>query len=239
MRQNWRLRKVGTTILGDLSYRSAGSRFWQSGTFEVSKSSEPRAGSSLQVTLPSELEGISYIQVTIQKGRNSKFNTDLLKDVDGNGDCFEVWCRPGKRDENAYCIICNQTINCSQHGVTAVKWHSQSKKHLELTSKLRDPDGRLKRPAAVQAALDFSSATGVMTHADRVTASEALFVLALTIKGLPWLKISVKISPFRMGMLTLSEASARIEEFRMIGRTLSGKREWYSPHDVICQKVQQ
>ncbi|XP_049515581.1 mediator of RNA polymerase II transcription subunit 17-like, partial [Dermacentor silvarum] len=45
-----------------------GSRFWQSGTFEVSKSSEPRAGSSLQVTLPSELEGISYIQVTIQKG---------------------------------------------------------------------------------------------------------------------------------------------------------------------------
>ncbi|KAL3225113.1 hypothetical protein MRX96_004694 [Rhipicephalus microplus] len=67
MRQNWRLRKVGTTILGDLSYRSAGSRFWQSGTFEVSKSSEHRAGSSLQVTLPSELEGISYIQVTIQK----------------------------------------------------------------------------------------------------------------------------------------------------------------------------
>ncbi|XP_050038305.1 mediator of RNA polymerase II transcription subunit 17 isoform X1 [Dermacentor andersoni] len=68
MRQNWRLRKVGpSTIVGDLSYRSAGSRFWQSGTFEVSKSSEPRAGSSLQVTLPSELEGISYIQVTIQK----------------------------------------------------------------------------------------------------------------------------------------------------------------------------
>lgn len=67
MRQNWRLRKVGATILGDLSYRSAGSRFWQSGTFEVSKSNDARGGSSLQVTLPSELEGISYIQVTIQK----------------------------------------------------------------------------------------------------------------------------------------------------------------------------
>ncbi|XP_064484913.1 mediator of RNA polymerase II transcription subunit 17-like isoform X2 [Ornithodoros turicata] len=85
MRQNWRLKKVGNTILGDLSYRSAGSRFWQSGTFEVSKSAQalaitkqpttpeigtsgaPPRGSSLKVTLPSELEGISYIQVTIQK----------------------------------------------------------------------------------------------------------------------------------------------------------------------------
>ncbi|CAN8000590.1 unnamed protein product [Ixodes hexagonus] len=83
MRQNWRLKKVGGTILGDLSYRSAGSRFWQSGTFEVSKSAQalaasggspselssvgPPRGSSIKVTLPSELEGISYIQVTIQK----------------------------------------------------------------------------------------------------------------------------------------------------------------------------
>lgn len=80
MRQNWRLKKVGNTILGDLSYRSAGSRFWQSGTFEVSKSAQALAAtsatesatvvprsSSIKVTLPSELEGISYIQVTIQK----------------------------------------------------------------------------------------------------------------------------------------------------------------------------
>lgn len=83
MRQAWRLRKAGSSILGDISYRSAGSRFWQTGTFEVSKSAhamamsqgdvpqgpEPqRPPSSVKITLPSELEGISYIQVTIQKG---------------------------------------------------------------------------------------------------------------------------------------------------------------------------
>ena len=34
---NWRLKKVGNSILGDLSYRTAGSQFKQSGLFEVSK----------------------------------------------------------------------------------------------------------------------------------------------------------------------------------------------------------
>ena len=37
LRQNWRLRKVGNSILGDLSYRTAGSQYKQSGVFEVSK----------------------------------------------------------------------------------------------------------------------------------------------------------------------------------------------------------
>ena len=57
----------------------AGSRFWQSGTFEVTKSEAEDAGntdaiysphpepSSLLVTVPSELEGIAYIQVAIRK----------------------------------------------------------------------------------------------------------------------------------------------------------------------------
>lgn len=78
MRQTWRLKKASNTILGDLSYRSGGSRYWQSGTFEVSKSEvvdnsnilaanasvTPR--NILKVTLPNELEGVSYIQVAIQ-----------------------------------------------------------------------------------------------------------------------------------------------------------------------------
>ena len=34
---NWRLKKVGNSILGDLSYRTAGSQFKQSGLSEVSK----------------------------------------------------------------------------------------------------------------------------------------------------------------------------------------------------------
>ena len=70
---------------------TAGSHFWQSGTFEVTKSegdpndpdpSDPMhnglrpESSSLQVTVPSELEGIAYIQVAIRKlnGRNGYDN---------------------------------------------------------------------------------------------------------------------------------------------------------------------
>lgn len=40
LRQNWRLKKVGETIIGDLSYRTVGSRFGMNGTFEVSKSED-------------------------------------------------------------------------------------------------------------------------------------------------------------------------------------------------------
>merc|ERR1719228_1768689 len=40
LRQNWRLKKVGNSILGDLSYRTAGSQFKQSGVFEVTKADD-------------------------------------------------------------------------------------------------------------------------------------------------------------------------------------------------------
>ncbi len=40
LRQNWRLKKVSNTILGDLSYRTAGSTFKQSGVFEVVKADD-------------------------------------------------------------------------------------------------------------------------------------------------------------------------------------------------------
>eukprot|EP00094_Tigriopus_californicus_P001926 TCALIF_01855-PA protein Name:"Similar to MED17 Mediator of RNA polymerase II transcription subunit 17 (Drosophila melanogaster)" AED:0.03 eAED:0.03 QI:5/1/0/1/1/0.5/2/0/757 len=96
LRQNWRLKKVLNTILGDLSYRTAGSQFKQSGVFEVVKSDEngpegsappgaaattPSGGhedgskggaqkSALKVNVPSDLEGIAYIQVTIQTSQN-------------------------------------------------------------------------------------------------------------------------------------------------------------------------
>lgn len=85
LRRNWRLRKVGNSIIGDLSYRTAGSRFMQPGVFEVTKSESgsssppqsptvpptPRPPSSLKVTIPSELEGNSFIQVTIQKDQET------------------------------------------------------------------------------------------------------------------------------------------------------------------------
>ncbi|XP_060062888.1 mediator of RNA polymerase II transcription subunit 17-like [Ylistrum balloti] len=73
LRQNWRLKKAGKLILGDLSYKSAGSRYWQGGTFEVVKSTSVGEGSeaslqkgSLEVIIPSELEGVAYIQVEVK-----------------------------------------------------------------------------------------------------------------------------------------------------------------------------
>jgi len=88
LRQSWRLKKVGNTILGDLSYRSAGSRFQHTGVFEVTKAedgaalAEPVDGqmkpTMIKVSIPSELDGTAYIQVTIQKGMRRGFG-DLIK----------------------------------------------------------------------------------------------------------------------------------------------------------------
>ena len=78
LRQSWRLKKVGSAILGDLSYKSAGSRFNYNPFFEVTKAEDGAITSEvvegqtkptmIKVTIPSELEGAAYIQVTIQKG---------------------------------------------------------------------------------------------------------------------------------------------------------------------------
>lgn len=89
LRQNWRLKKVSNTIIGDLSYRTAGSKFPQTGTFEVTKAEEdsmyknsppsspvsvnqtalPSSSpmSSLRVNVPSELQGVAYIKIITQK----------------------------------------------------------------------------------------------------------------------------------------------------------------------------
>ncbi|XP_015924688.1 mediator of RNA polymerase II transcription subunit 17 [Parasteatoda tepidariorum] len=96
MRQVWRLKKVGNNILGDLSYRSAGSRFWQSGVFEVTKTetsdnavvpvppSVPLRGNAIKVNLPNELEGVSYIQVSIQNDTETIASGELTIPVTPN-----------------------------------------------------------------------------------------------------------------------------------------------------------
>ncbi|KAK7506883.1 hypothetical protein BaRGS_00001734 [Batillaria attramentaria] len=74
LRKQWRLKKVSTNIVGDLTYKSVGSRFWQGGSFEVRKSSEvdrvdaegEGSKSMVEVTVPSELEGVAYIQVEVK-----------------------------------------------------------------------------------------------------------------------------------------------------------------------------
>uniref|UniRef100_A0A8D0DPD6 Cofactor required for Sp1 transcriptional activation subunit 6 n=1 Tax=Salvator merianae TaxID=96440 RepID=A0A8D0DPD6_SALMN len=74
LRQHWKLRKVGDKILGDLSYKSAGSLFPHHGTFEVIKNTDidldkkiPEDYCPLDVQIPSDLEGSAYIKVSIQK----------------------------------------------------------------------------------------------------------------------------------------------------------------------------
>lgn len=74
LRQHWKLRKVGDKILGDLSYRSAGSLFPHHGTFEVIKNTDldldkkiPDDYCPLDIMIPSDLEGSAYIKVSIQK----------------------------------------------------------------------------------------------------------------------------------------------------------------------------
>ncbi|XP_075225487.1 mediator complex subunit 17 [Lycorma delicatula] len=85
LRKNWRLKKVANTIVGDLSYRTAGSKYSQTGMFEVTKAedeeikslsppSSPGAStptsklnSALRVSVPSELQGVAYIQVLCKK----------------------------------------------------------------------------------------------------------------------------------------------------------------------------
>lgn len=70
---------MGNIILGDLSYKTAGSRFPQNGVFEVSQAEHDndlfetndeiggsKLSSALKVTVPQELQGIAYIQVVIQ-----------------------------------------------------------------------------------------------------------------------------------------------------------------------------
>jgi len=93
LRQNWRLKKVGNSILGDLSYRTAGSQFKQSGVFEVTKADtevtggggEGKVKSALKVTVPSELEGIAYIQVTIQRDNEQLVSATLGQFSAGSG----------------------------------------------------------------------------------------------------------------------------------------------------------
>uniref|UniRef100_A0A3Q3VYB6 Mediator of RNA polymerase II transcription subunit 17 n=1 Tax=Mola mola TaxID=94237 RepID=A0A3Q3VYB6_MOLML len=74
LRSQWKLRKVGDKILGDLSYRSAGSLFPHHGTFDVIKNTDidldkkiPEDYCPLDVQIPSDLEGSAYIKVSIQK----------------------------------------------------------------------------------------------------------------------------------------------------------------------------
>ncbi|XP_017768104.1 PREDICTED: mediator of RNA polymerase II transcription subunit 17 [Nicrophorus vespilloides] len=94
LRQNWRLKKASNSIIGDLSYRTAGSKFTQTGMFEVTKAedddktnsppnspsasgSTPKNSSALRVTVPSELQGVAYIEVLCQKDQEDLCSANI------------------------------------------------------------------------------------------------------------------------------------------------------------------
>ncbi|XP_058802065.1 mediator of RNA polymerase II transcription subunit 17 [Phymastichus coffea] len=101
LRQNWRLKKVSNSIIGDLSYRTAGSKYSQSGMFEITKAEEEeksltsppgspnsslpvqptppstKNASALRVTIPSELEGYAYIEVLCKKDQEALCSANL------------------------------------------------------------------------------------------------------------------------------------------------------------------
>ncbi|XP_057656069.1 mediator of RNA polymerase II transcription subunit 17 [Diorhabda carinulata] len=95
LRQNWRLKKVSNTIIGDLSYRTTGSKYLQTGTFEVTKAEEDEKGisppssplpggsaplkptSALRVSIPTELQGVAYIEVLCQKDQEDLCSANL------------------------------------------------------------------------------------------------------------------------------------------------------------------
>ncbi|KAL3223613.1 hypothetical protein MRX96_027288 [Rhipicephalus microplus] len=89
------------------------------------------------------------------KGRNTKFNKDILEATDPNGDVISVWCRQMSAD-SGFCTMCNQTIACKQHGVSAIMRHATNKRHIEATRQHRDASGLLKRQSTIQSCLDFT-----------------------------------------------------------------------------------
>nr|XP_037269040.1 uncharacterized protein LOC119160874 [Rhipicephalus microplus] len=122
-----------------------------------------------------------------RKGRQSKFNNQVLNEIDSNSDIISVWCRQGIKQEEAFCTICNTIINCAQHGVAAVKRHAANKSHVELCTQHRDASGVLKKPATKQVQLESCFATGPwLSEADRDARADTYFALGVALSGIPY-----------------------------------------------------
>lgn len=129
LRQNWRLKKVSNTIIGDLSYRTAGSKFLHSGMFEVTKAEDepvlepsspggaalctPSASpsSSLRVNVPSELQGVAYIKVITQKDQADlcTANVNLLGHGSNITQQAGVWQKTLEFAQNV--LFCKELFN--------------------------------------------------------------------------------------------------------------------------------
>lgn len=111
----------------------------------------------------------------------------ILNEVDANGDCISSWCRQGPKQEQAFCIFCSAAINCTHHGVTAVKRHATSKRHVEICNQHRSERGILRKPATAQALLETCFLTkSAISEKDRAVLAETYFVLGLALAGMPY-----------------------------------------------------
>ncbi|KAH8042831.1 hypothetical protein HPB51_025883 [Rhipicephalus microplus] len=118
--------------------------------------------------------------------RNTKFNASVLNEVDSNNDPISRWCKSGTRNTDAFCILCNCTISCAQHGAAAVKHHAGMKKHIDAAARHRDKDGNLLPPKLVQGTLDFSNGSANTSLEHQVSNAETTFALSVVAKGIPF-----------------------------------------------------
>ncbi|XP_043271278.1 mediator of RNA polymerase II transcription subunit 17 [Venturia canescens] len=138
LRQNWRLKKVSNSIIGDLSYRTAGSKYTQTGMFEVTKAEEdektnttPPASpnpnttttstqshsasnsksSALRVTIPSELQGVAYIEVLCQKDQEDlcSANINLLNSSTNSSNADMHWQQKLEAAQNV--LFCKELFS--------------------------------------------------------------------------------------------------------------------------------
>ncbi|XP_070379490.1 uncharacterized protein [Dermacentor albipictus] len=118
------------------------------------------------------------------KGRSTKFNQDILLETDQNGDKISLWCRQAN-EATGFCVLCDSSINCRQHGVTAIRRHAATKRHIDSANQHRDTSGVVQRPKTTQSTLELTSQRNIPLN-DQVTHAETLFVLGMTLKGIPY-----------------------------------------------------
>lgn len=108
----------------------------------------------------------------------------MLKKTDIKGDLISDWCIAGVKPEEGRYVVCNSTINCSEHGITVVTRHAKSKTHQNGCQNHRNKvTGRLKKIS--QPVINFDEKYGQeMSHSDKVIHAEALFAIAVAKKNI-------------------------------------------------------
>ena len=85
LRQFWRVKKSGSQITGDLSYRTSGSRFWHPGVFEVKIDDESDESSDktkkLRITVSPDLAKTSEIIVQVFDGADNEWKAVSIPTV--------------------------------------------------------------------------------------------------------------------------------------------------------------